>query len=536
MRVQNNTILILFIICLPILIMTPIDVFAACIYQPDAPDCPCFDSNGVWDPVVAAIQDVAIETLGTRESCACPGTDGCDWMIGRDDPFTNGGKPYYQIVLGCNAESCAESVSWALSTWGPCVYPREAWCSETISYWHREAAIPYPEGYWTCGWHCDWQNHNVGALRTWYINEEDGGRGRWIDPCDVDYENYVLGVTVPVPGAYVGWRTFDDFNDTWVADGLSHSLMINEMWIHEAVSGTAFKIEVTLLEGNSGNKVKNTRHWDDVLSLTPQGSEWIPNTTNKKIYGFGVDLNSRGEPIYDESRLYVVTWPYAKAPPTRIVAEKDPVWEQFYEPYLPALSAYARLMRQAGEPNVICSSAGIPISGIPNGGNVQWYFPQGLPGGLEVDIDLLDVHPLPIKGLELWWDSNSLPPDYRVQYADADQQYRDAIVPQIPGPGQAPPGGSSLPVPAVFTTSGDGAKVRYVKVIFTDAFERDAILRVLRFRYYQGPLADSEVCSFALLGDLDGNCSVDFRDVALMAGNWLVDCLVNPNDPACISE
>ncbi|HUS71807.1 MAG TPA: hypothetical protein VMY06_01990, partial [Sedimentisphaerales bacterium] len=64
----------------------------------------------------------------------------------------------------------------------------------------------------------------------------------------------------------------------------------------------------------------------------------------------------------------------------------------------------------------------------------------------------------------------------------------------------------------------------------------DAILEELRFRYYKGPLADTEVCSHRLLGDLDGNCRVDFYDVALMAGNWLSDCMLNPGDPACVPE
>ena len=50
---------------------------------------------------------------------------------------------------------------------------------------------------------------------------------------------------------------------------------------------------------------------------------------------------------------------------------------------------------------------------------------------------------------------------------------------------------------------------------------------------YQGLLQDTEECEYELLGDLDRNCRVDFFDVALMAGNWLVDCMVNPEDPAC---
>jgi len=177
----------------------------------------------------------------------------------------------------------------------------------------------------------------------------------------------------------------------------------------------------------------------------------------------------------------------------------------------------------------------LPISGIPDGQQVNWLFPKGLPGGEEVVIDLLDVHPRPVKGMELKWDTDALPPDYRVQFAGADQQYQEAIVPEMPDPGKLPPE-QSLPVPAIFAPSGNGVPVRYVKLMFPYAFEQDAVLQELRFRYYQGPLTDSEVCSFKLIGDLDNNCRVDFRDVALMAGNWLIDCMVDPDDPKCMPE
>ena len=191
MRVQNKTNLILLnIIFVAALIMTPTEVFASC-YQPDAPDCPCFDDSNAWDPSGTYIQDVAIQTVGTKESCPCPGTPGCDWMIGRDDPFANGGKPYYQMVLGANSSFSALMKAWLMSLdafFTPYYEAREAWCSETISYWHRETGIPYPGGY-KCGWHCDWLNQNVGELKTWYTTEGDGGRGRWMEPCDVDYDN-----------------------------------------------------------------------------------------------------------------------------------------------------------------------------------------------------------------------------------------------------------------------------------------------------------------------------------------------------------
>jgi len=510
------------IMFLPVLIMTPTEAFAACDYQLDEPGCLCFDSNGVWNPAGAFIQDVAIQTVGTKESCV-----------------DNGGKPYYQMVLGANSEAVALIQAWLLTLpdWmAPGIDVRQAWCSEAISYWHRETGIPYSGGYRICGWHCDWLNYNVGQLKTWYTTEEeDGGRGRWIEPGDIDYENYVLGVTLPVPGAYVSWRTYDDFNDTWVYDGESHSLMINEMWLHKDAHSDLFQVKITLLEGNSGNKVKNEREWDDVLALTPQGSDWING--NKKIYGFGVDLDSGGQPLYDASRLHLVPWLFVQAPPQLDpVMTTDPVWAQHYEPYIPLLKTYAKLLHQAGgEPNVTPSTPGLPIDGIPDGQQVNWLFPKGLPGDEEVVIDLLDVHPLPIKGMQLRWDRDALPGKYRVQYATVGTPYQEAIVPDLPDPGQLP-SGTSIPVPAIFNSSATGEQVRYVKLIFPNTFEQDAVLQELRFLYEQGPMADTEVCPFRIVGDLDGNCRIDFRDVALMAGNWLVDCHLNPQNPACVPE
>jgi hypothetical protein len=523
MSVRNNSILTLIsIIFLPALIMAATKAFAACDYQPDEPSCVCFDNNGVWNPAGAFIQDVAIQTVGTKESC---GVD-------------NGGKPYYQTVLGCNDDVCAQIMAWALSlpSWMiPDIDEREAWCSEAISYWHREAYIPYSGGYRNCGWHCDWNNPNVGDLKRWYTTEEDaGGRGRWIEPGDVDYEDYVLGVTLPVPGAYVSWRTYNDTNDTWVFDGESHSLMINEMWLHKDAHSDLFQVKITLLEGNSSNKVQNVREWDDVLALTPQGSEWIDG--NKKIYGFGVDLDSGRQPVYDASRLHLVPWLFVQAPPQLDpVVTSDPMWERFYLPYRGALKTYAQLMLQVGEPNVTPSTPSLQISGIPDGQQVNWLFPKGLQGGAEVVIDLWDIHPLPIKGLQLRWDSSALPGKYRVQYATAGQQYQEAIVPDLPDPGQLPTG-SSIPIPAIFNSSATGVQVRYVKLIFPDTFEQDAILQELRFRYEQGPLDDTEPCPFKIVGDLDYNCRIDFYDVALMAGNWLIDCHLNPQHSACVPE
>jgi hypothetical protein len=46
----------------------------------------------------------------------------------------------------------------------------------------------------------------------------------------------------------------------------------------------------------------------------------------------------------------------------------------------------------------------------------------------------------------------------------------------------------------------------------------------------------AEVCQYALFGDFNNDCKVDFYDFALMAANWLVDCYQIPDDPACVPK
>ncbi len=520
-NVQNNSIIMFFsVVFVVVLVIAPIDVFALCV-EPDAPDCPCFINIGVWNPPsVAFIQDVAIPTVGTEESCVA-----------------DGGKPYYQMVLGCNTEIAASLTAFVLALpwpWSPGLDEREAWCSETISYWHREVGIPYAGGYST-GWHINWQVHGVGTLKEWYTTEEaSGGRGRWIEAEDVSYEDFELGVTAPVPGAYVAIRRYNDTTDTWIDDG-NHSLMINEMWVHKDVRGNIFQVEVTLLEGNSSNKVKDTRRWDDVLSLTPQGSLAIG--TDKKIYGFGIDLDSEGQPIYDPSRLHWISHQLVQmVPKIHAVIATDPDWGKWYQQLTPGLIAYAKLLRKMGEPNVVCSAPALKIDRLPDDRAIRWHFPKGHPGPVEVVIDLLDVHPLPIKGVELRWDSKFLPWNYTVEFASAGQKYSEAILPDRPQ--NMPASGiPSIPVPAIFSTSGSGVAVRYVRLVFHSPFTQDAILQNLRFHYEQGPIVDREdVCQYRLVGDLDDDCKVDFYDFAKMAANWLIDCRVEPKDPACIPK
>lgn len=70
----------------------------------------------------------------------------------------------------------------------------------------------------------------------------------------------------------------------------------------------------------------------------------------------------------------------------------------------------------------------------------------------------------------------------------------------------------------------------------------------LRFRFRTGDWFDNQfagyyvdnisltqgaVCPYALEGDLNRDCRVDLGDLVRMSANWLVDCYVTPDHPAC---
>ncbi len=50
---------------------------------------------------------------------------------------------------------------------------------------------------------------------------------------------------------------------------------------------------------------------------------------------------------------------------------------------------------------------------------------------MEITIDLLDEHPLPIKGIVLNWGEGSKPQGYSVQWSGADGRFQDGAVPKF---------------------------------------------------------------------------------------------------------
>ncbi|KKK70867.1 hypothetical protein LCGC14_2919660 [marine sediment metagenome] len=43
-------------------------------------------------------------------------------------------------------------------------------------------------------------------------------------------------------------------------------------------------------------------------------------------------------------------------------------------------------------------------------------------------------------------------------------------------------------------------------------------------------------CLYKLIGDNNNDCRVDLLDFASMAENWLIDCDVEPSNPACVPK
>ena len=146
-------------------------------------------------------------------------------------------------------------------------------------------------------------------------------------------------------------------------------MMINEMTIHRNASFHVVRVEVSLLDGNWGNRVRDTGTLEDLIAYTPAGSRWYDN---RKILGFGVDLDSSGFPIYDPDRLHYELHLDGDVPRTKSFPTKDPMWESFYAPLVQELVDYAVKVKDG--PNVTGASLVIGRGGIPDGQAVSWVF------------------------------------------------------------------------------------------------------------------------------------------------------------------
>jgi len=249
--------------------------------------------------------------------------------------------------------------------------------------------------------------------------------------------------------------------------------------------------------------VKNTRTLEDLFQATPAGSSFVSyceGDTVRKIKGFGIDLDSDGDPIYDHGRLKYLNLP-SEAPepvwPPQPDDIADPDWDLNHAGLIPRLVDYAKILDGPG-PKVTPSSDLVempeyPDPRIPNGAGIQWVFPSTLdrynPNGVQVDIDLIEDHPLPVKGIVLGWDCEFIPDGYAVRWASDGGRYTEVSVPSLTG--MAPPDTPGvLPIPVMF---GDaGVTVRHVRLFFPyHTFTQTASLQEMRFLYDWGPDTDA---------------------------------------------
>jgi hypothetical protein len=463
--------------------------------QGDAPDCACFDDTGDWDAgglsATGIIQEVALDTLGTRESCAT--------NIDGDDLEKDTGKPYYSIVLGCNSRSCALTAAYVLAYGAEGVLERrQAWCSETIAYWHREAGIPYRYGYGGDDGSLGWLIKSVPAMKSWYESEEDGGRGRWVDAEEIDYNDFQLGVNAPVPGAYMAITgCVKNVNNDYFAyyDAAGHSLMVDTMTIHRDGTGRIFQVEATFLEGNSGNRVRNSRHWDDIIVFTPQGSQWVYwaagddgiegtiDDVGVKIYGFGIDLDENGEPIYDQDRLQYKDHMFIRAAAFDPWDIEDNAWDNEYAARIPAMKVLSAKLRKNQGPDITCSSDKIQCSKLPNGNDSTWYFPMGVVEEIGILVDYLAPNPQPLEGVRLFWAPDYLPGNFKVLLGEGnmgEKGYEEHYT-TLTDYSNFKPMPNSGPIPMMARLERPVTGIRYVKLVFPKGTfaKQSALLRDL---------------------------------------------------------
>lgn len=263
----------------------------------DSPGCPCYvDPNGVWDPS-GDLLFVAIKTRDTVECCV-----------------DNGGKPFYQMQMGISHLGQAYQFAPLLS-----VLKRKPWCTEAVAYWHLRAQIPYSEGY-TTWWHPSWQLTNTTQIRLWYLMANSlFERGRWISAYALDLDNFAPGYNAPCPGAYQQIMGYIPFANKWLGSENAHSQVINWMRVYHRPDGTVINFDLGMVEGNSGNRVRNDHVYYDAPRYTPQGGvepeDFIDPARLRKIRGWGIDLGPSGEPLCNWDAITYVEVPLNMPPP-----------------------------------------------------------------------------------------------------------------------------------------------------------------------------------------------------------------------------
>lgn len=444
--------------------------YAHCDYE-DQSSCVCYVPTGAWpaSTVDGQVAATAENTLGTTVSCV-----------------PNGGQPYWQIQLQLNSPILAELIAHFAPTNSPFDLPRrQAWCSETVAYWHQMANVPTEEGYYT-PLHPSCYAKSVEELILWYKSEEQipDGRGRWVSGIELDYSDFIPGVNAPCPGAYQALEAFNTVTQTW-SDSCRHSQVVDSMIVYrfDSADGPISSVDIVVIEGNSnstGTKfvdingdstnagtIQNVRRYENIFEFTRLGNSLRAcdrnnqPETRRKIRGWGIDLRADGTPYCDESRIRTVVTPYTwvySAPQS----EPDP------DSLLVARLKSFWVDSNGGQFGVFANASAIQTAGILPSESSHWIIP---PGPYTVDpvyiqVDFKSEHPLPVDGIVVEWKDGIAPLQYQVARAGSNAQFVTQVV-NLPSL-SPPPNIGSVPVPTMFTPPTPSS-VRYLRLVIPRA-------------------------------------------------------------------
>ena len=430
---------------------------------------------GDW-PLTAAVGDViatAQKSVPAQASC-----------------LVHRGLPYWQIQLQIDDPDWAHLVAHflpSIANPGSALAP-QAWCTETVAFWHREAQVPWGAGYSTVWWPSSYVQ-SAKELRLWYQFEEDPsgifgffgyeGRGRWINGSELDYANFTPGINAPCPGAYQCWEAFNSTTGAW-EDSCFHSQVVDSMVVYRfgAADGPVFRVDVFVVEGNAsgGNfvdingtsvsrgKVRTDRSYPDVIDYTSLGDQGLAcGLTFRRIRGWGIDLDAAGNPMCDESRITTIV---------QLLIAGYPAPTSSPDPDITMVNRLITYFQQSNGASkaVTTNAAAIHTGGALPSPTNHWTIPQGplMVDPSYIQVDLLAEHPIPLRGLVVDWKDGIVPIQYQAWWAGQDGQIHTTVVNLTPG--EPPPSGSqSVPIPATFGPA-PSYLVRYMRLVFSNPY------------------------------------------------------------------
>ncbi len=441
------------------------------------PACGCYVAGGAW-PLPEDVGDListARKSLPAQTSC-----------------LQHRGLPYWQIQLQMDDPVWAHFVADLTSSpfFPPPItdsFKAQAWCTETVAFWHREAQLPRSLGYFTLWWLSTYVQ-NARQLRLWYETEESPGllalfgyegRGRWIGGSELDYDDFIPGVNGPCPGAYQAWEAYNSGTAVW-EDSCFHSQVVDSMVIYRFgnAAGPVQRIDLRVVEGNASGgsfvdingtsvargKVRSDRWYYNVMDWTSLGdSSQSCGLTRRKIRGWGIDLDADGNPLCDAGKIHTVVI-------FSLISHNQPSGTDE-----PEYQTVNQVIQYFGASNGASKSVTTNASAIQTGGalptpTTPWTIPQG-PLNMDpsyIQVDLLAEHPLPVRGIVVDWKDGYCPLQYQVWWAGQNQQIHTATV-SLPT-GQVPPMGTTrIPIPTAFGPA-PSYPVRYLRLVFNNAF------------------------------------------------------------------